>query len=185
MAREPSGIRLFVAAYPPAEVAALLLERLAQFELPPHRPTPREHVHLTLQFIGDVPGAEMGSVLESVSRAAAGLRRFELAPQRIMTLPARGPARLVAVETTAPPALLELQHRLAARLAREPRSRPGDGYTPHLTLCRFRAPSSRLRLDESIAAAAFVVERVRVMRSLLRADGAVHDEVAAVELGRE
>jgi RNA 2',3'-cyclic 3'-phosphodiesterase len=135
------------------DVARLLLAQVERLALPPEtRLTPAEQVHMTLQFIGDTPASEMEATMESVRRAAAVLPAFTLNLRRLMRLPERGPARLIAAETDAPPALLELQRRLASRLARNVRARAGDRFTPHMTLCRFAAPQRRLSLPERAAA---------------------------------
>jgi 2'-5' RNA ligase len=175
-------LRLFVAAYPPPQVAEQLVEELRSLELPSHRGLAADQVHLTLQFIGDTPPARLDEVRESLRRSAAGLAGFELRPLRLITLPERGPARLVAAETDAPAALLEIQRRLAARLARHPRPRAGDRFRPHLTLCRFRSPARIARIAREIAAEPFAVREVVLMRSTLLPEGARHDRVAAVEL---
>jgi 2'-5' RNA ligase len=184
------GMRLFVAAYPPLELVECWRERLAALALPPHRMTPAEQVHLTLQFLGDTPEGELEAVVESMSRSCAGLATATLRATRFSALPTRGPARLIAIETDAPASLLELQRRLAGRLARRPRARPGSRYLPHLTLCRFRSPG-RLKLAEGAlslaeagpdAAAPFPLREVKLMRSVLGSAGAQHFEVATASL---
>ena len=182
MAKPRDNLRLFVGLYPPAEMAEQMLAALADLKLPPHRLTPLDQVHMTLQFIGDTPVKDLDATIESVERARSGLPAIELVPLRLMALPRRGPARLVAAETDAPPTLLELHRRLATRLARNARERPGDRFLPHLTLCRFRAPTRIGALDEPLALAAFPVEEVRLMRSTLHPDGAKHHEVAVFPL---
>jgi 2'-5' RNA ligase len=182
MAKPRNNLRLFVGLYPPPEVAGQMLEALANLELPPHRATRPEQVHMTLQFIGDTPVKDLEATIESVERARSGLPPAELAPVRLMALPKRGPARLVAAETDAPPTLLELHRRLAVRLAGNVRQRPGDRFLPHLTLCRFRAPARIGPLDEPLALAAFPVGEVKLMRSTLHPDGARHHEVAVFPL---
>lgn len=177
-----SILRLFVAVYPPVEVAEALLGLVrAQRDLPKYRLVPVGQVHLTLQFIGDTEVRELEEVIESVRRSAAGLEGFELAPERLITLPERGPARLIAAQTSAPAALLELQRRLAHRLAKNPRERAGDRFRPHLTLCRFATPA-QVQLDEAVGVPGFGVERVRLMKSVLKPSGAEHVEVVGVEL---
>lgn len=176
MSNEPA-FRLFVAIYPPPGTASLLVKHLQALDLPRFRTTPPEQVHLTLQFIGDRAPHEMDEVRESVERSAAGLRAFDLQPIRLITIPPRGPARLIACETDAPPDLLELQRRLAHRLARSPRERAGDRFLPHLTLCRF-SPPARARADLPLQSPAFPVASVLLMRSILKPQGAVHAEVA-------
>jgi 2'-5' RNA ligase len=182
MARPESNLRLFVAVYPPLEMALVLLERAARLDLPGHRLTPPEQVHMTLQFIGDTPAAELDATRESVARSAAGLRAFSLRSMKLITLPERGPARLVAAETDAPPTLLELQRRLAHRLADTTRSRSRHGFRPHITLCRFESPTRLNALHESLQVDAFDVSAICLMRSTLRPDGAQHHLVEAFDL---
>jgi 2'-5' RNA ligase len=182
MARPRDNLRLFVGVYPPPEVAGRMLAALGDLRLPPHRLTPVGQLHMTLQFIGDTPVKDLDATVESVDRSRAGLPPFELKPLRLMALPKRGPARLVAAETDAPPTLLELQRRLATRLARNVRARPGDRFLPHLTLCRFRAPTRVGPLDEPLALPAYPVTELKLMRSTLHPDGARHHEVAVFSL---
>lgn len=182
MAKPQSNLRLFVGLYPPAEPAEQMLLALRDLDLPPHRLTPAGQVHMTLQFIGDTPAKDLETTIESVDRARAGLPAFQLEPLRLIALPKRGRARLVAAETDGPPTLLELHRRLATRLATNVREKPGDRFLPHLTLCRFRAPSRIGPLEEPLAVPAFPVVEVRLMRSTLHPEGAKHHEVAVFTL---
>jgi len=189
---------LFVAAYPPSEVIRAAMDSLGAMQLPDHRLTPEDQVHVTLQFIGDVPAREMEWVCESVRRAAAGIGAITLRPGGLIALPERGPARLMALETDGPPALIELHQRLVVRLAREPRGKDekGRAYRPHMTLARFRSPVDRRRLRPSVAhamerggpaerikgAEAFDVKRIALMRSTLSPAGTAHHVVEWVGL---
>lgn len=179
------GLRLFVAAYPPPEVADALARAAQALDLPPHRPTPPDQVHLTLLFLGEVDPRRLDSVIESAERAAAGIGAFELAPDRLISLPERGPARLVAAAAPEAPPLTELTRRLAHRLAahrRKERSRAGERFLPHLTLLRFRSAVAKLVVDEAIPVERFVVDRISVMRSTLLRGGAEHREVKEIGL---
>jgi RNA 2',3'-cyclic 3'-phosphodiesterase len=184
--RPVANLRLFVAVHPPRELAEAwlrLVGGLGPPPLPPHRLTPVEQIHLTMQFIGDTPAKRLDATTESVERATAGVAAFPLTPERLIVLPERGPARLIAMETDAPPSLLELQRRLAVRLATNVRSdAPGRTFRPHLTLCRFRSPSRYILPSVEVEPASFEVERIVLMRSTLSPQGAMHHEVAACEL---
>jgi RNA 2',3'-cyclic 3'-phosphodiesterase len=182
MTRPVANLRLFAAVYPPAHLAERWRSALALRNLPAYKLVPVHQVHLTLQFIGDTPANALDDVIESIERSASGLRRFDLAAERVIVLPERGPARLVAVETTAHPTLLELQRRLAVRLARNVREHPGRGFRPHMTICRFRSPSRVRLVDEAIARESFAVDGIRLMRSTLHPEGAEHIEIAAIAL---
>lgn len=181
--RAPSeDLRLFVAVYPPAAMARAMLAALGRLDLPGHRPTPAEHVHLTLQFIGDTRIKDLERVRESVERAASGVGAFRLRPLRLIGLPVRGPTRLIAAETDDPAPMLEIQRRLAHRLARSPRARPGDRFLPHMTLARFQRGGVRIDIEETLDLGNFRVEGISLMKSVLRPDGAAHTEVARFAL---
>jgi 2'-5' RNA ligase len=172
--------------YPARETVGALLEVLrgqgCGGGLADHRETPAEQVHMTLQFIGERRKQEVDGVIESVERSASGLGAFELKPTRLISLPERGRARLVACATDEPPALMELQRRLAQRLARSPRARPGDRFTPHLTLCRYSKMARPSRLETELDLPPFAVTEIKLMRSVLMPSGAEHRVVRAVGL---
>jgi len=173
MKRRP--LRLFVAIDPPVEARRAMVERLATVPIDPrHRATPPDQVHLTVQFIGDTEERELPEVMESVHRAASGIGAFSLTPRRLISLPERGPVRLIALETDAPAPLVELHRRLAMRLARSPRAKAADRFLPHLTLCRFSGEASAEPVDEPVSLPAFAVASIRLMKSILRPQGAEH-----------
>lgn len=175
--------RLFVALYPPAEVASELLARLPLDELPAHRATPQHKVHLTALFIGEVDTRELDRVKESVESAARGVNAFELQPLHLSPLPTgKEDARLVAAITDAPNQLLELHERLAHRLSGQ-RKRDGR-FLPHLTLCRFERPA-RVDLATTLTdLEPFRVESISLMQSRLGEAGATHRGLARVGLRR-
>ncbi|MCK6476404.1 MAG: RNA 2',3'-cyclic phosphodiesterase [Phycisphaerales bacterium] len=178
-----TSLRLFVAIYPPPDLAKQLIDALPALDLPDHRPSPVEQVHLTLHFIGDIDARQLEDVRESVRRAAAGLPKFELVPQRLMTLPQHGPVRLVACETDLPPVLAELHQRLVRRLARNPRDH--QRFAPHMTLCRFKTPTVRPGVDHALDSENFPpfgIESLRLMRSKLLTSGAQHEVVMTADL---
>jgi 2'-5' RNA ligase len=189
--QRPRGARLFVAAYPPPALLDLCQERLAALELPRHRKTPREQIHLTLHFIGETPKQDMDAVLESVERSVTGLEPCTLTAEQLIVLPRHGPGRLIAAQTDTPPSLLELHRRLVQRLARSPRQQPAKGYLPHLTLCRFRSPTPFfLGTEESPlgetdpAQRKLPLEEVVVVRSILHPEGVEHRRIARFPLKR-
>jgi hypothetical protein len=64
-------------------------------------------------------------------------RLISLSVDRLIALPERGDARLIAADASAPPVLIELQKRLAQRLVRTRPKRERE-FRPHLTLGAFR-----------------------------------------------
>ncbi|MBC7773240.1 MAG: RNA 2',3'-cyclic phosphodiesterase [Pyrinomonadaceae bacterium] len=183
MAATPGIQRLFVAAYPPPDVACRMIELLGRLDLPPHTVTSVEQIHMTLQFIGDTASRRMDEVTESVQRSTAGVARFAVEPASILTLPQKGPSRLAALETGGPPGLIEIHRRLVHRLARNPREESAQQFLPHFTLARFKAGATCPAMKVPVDLSPFEVAEVRLMRSKLRAGGAVHEVVAAFALG--
>lgn len=177
MTRPLANQRLFVSIHPPVDVARAWLDLLHTMSLPDGRDTPEAQVHLTVQFIGDVPVRALDSVIESVRRSAAGLESFLLQPRGLIALPQRGPARLVAVETGCPPALAGLKRRLVHRLAAHARREAADHFLPHMTLLRFTPAVDLETRSWPMTDAPFPVTTVSLMRSVLRPGGARHDLV--------
>ncbi|HYE02839.1 MAG TPA: RNA 2',3'-cyclic phosphodiesterase [Phycisphaerales bacterium] len=173
-------LRLFVAGYPPIELARELVAALEGLAPEGGRMVPPEQVHLTLRFIGPVRPRELDGVRESIGRAVAGLAPIELTTEALISLPEKGPARLVAVRTSAPGALLELTARLAQRLGPGGGRRGGAAFLPHMTLCRFGGGGRRVRA--ALPARAFTLAHVALVRSQLRPGGAVHAELERFDL---
>lgn len=177
-----STLRLFVGAYPDPPVAQAMTALVVPLDLPPHRPTRAEQIHLTLRFIGDTDRRDLERVVESVERSAAGIGTIELRPTRLVGLPERGGARLIALETDAPALLIELHRRLAHRLARHARRNASDRFLPHLTLCRFAAPVRWGIEPREVELPPFTIRSIALMRSVLRSDGMEHLRLAHVPL---
>lgn len=165
------SLRLFVAVYPPRDVAQSLLDELKQQRLPAHRAVPAEQVHLTLQFIGDTALRELQNVEESVERSCSGIEPFPLRVVRLAPLPECGAARLIAAWADVDSSLTEIHKRLVARLARNLRAR--DSFVPHFTLCRFLSPAPGA-VDCAITPIEMQVKSISLMSSKLTLSGAVH-----------
>ncbi len=185
--RGGTNLRLFVAAYPPPDVADAWLTSVSDLALPDHRLTPADQVHLTLQFIGDVDRRDLAATMESTERAAAACRAFELTPDRFLSLPepnrdGRVDTRLVAIGAQAVSSLSTLHERLSQRLARRPRRR--EKFLPHWTLLRFRSPISGLVIDQPIDPQPLLIDRISLMQSQLRPSGAEHHELREIVLER-
>ena len=178
-------LRLFAAIYPPEDVARRLIAMFANLDLARNRVTPLSQLHLTVQFIGPTPVRDLLEVEESLARSVSGISPFDLRIVRLVSLPRRSRVRLVAAELDQPPGLMEIQRRLATRLARNVRQKPGDRFLPHMTLCRFgRIAAARdveVPVDDTLA---FEATEVKLMKSVLKPQGAAHAVVAIAKLIR-
>jgi RNA 2',3'-cyclic 3'-phosphodiesterase len=190
MTKPSANLRLFVAVYPPRELVEQWASRIKAMDLPAYRLTPVEQVHMTVQFVGDTPASELDDTIESCLRSTKGLHPFPLTAREFITLPEKGRARLIAVETDPHSTLLEIKRRLALRLATNVRGDPtksknrrGNTFRPHLTVCRFKSPSHVRDFDRELPSESFDVKELMLMKSVLKPSGAEHEVLERCALG--
>jgi 2'-5' RNA ligase len=172
-------IRLFLALRLPEHVVDGIVrwqrERL-QGRL---RLVPREHLHVTLAFLGHRPRAELPGILAELRGAAAA------APPRVRLAPARyRETRSVGMLVLDDPdgGAAALAEDLQARLERlGVYRREGRPWLPHVTVARFRE-RPRLRLDPP-AVGTFVPSDAAAYLSRLHPGGARYDVLETVALG--
>lgn len=175
-------MRVFVALYPPPDVAASWTEAARALPLiPAHRVVLAEQLHVTLAFVPRLRESGVDELLESVERACAGLAALNLTFESVGSLPETGQTRLVAAKARPDGATLELHGRLQRRLL------PGRGaaerFVPHVTLLRFASPVT-WRGEVAIEPPQVVrVGDVRVVESTLSASGARHVVLRRIVLG--
>ncbi|HEY3246017.1 MAG TPA: RNA 2',3'-cyclic phosphodiesterase [Phycisphaerae bacterium] len=149
-----------------------------------------EQMHLTLKFLGNVPDDGVVAACDAVRRAVAGLPPFEMTLGGFGCFPESGRARVLWSRIDEPSGtLLTAQRRLDEEffpLGFAPEKR---AYTPHITLGRIRADTSRGALRGAVAdlPAGSVVQPVSeivMMQSVLMRSGAVYTPVARCSLGQ-
>jgi 2'-5' RNA ligase len=185
--RPPKPLRLFIAATPGREWQERALALASGAAWPVHKLTSLEHLHLTVLFLGDRRSSLVPDIVESIAVAAKGLGPITLEPQRLVALPEKGPARLVALETDLPSALDELQWRLVQRLVRADRT--PNTFRPHFTLLRFSgAGVDRTTLpppppaDVIARVGPFPITELALVRSVLHPLGARHTIEARIPM---
>jgi 2'-5' RNA ligase len=169
-------LRLFVAAYPPPEITAELAAAAIQRAPANARLTPPDHIHLTLLFLGSVRTSEVETIAESMDRAASGRGACTLRITSVASLPETGEPRLLAALADADTNAIEVQRRLASRLAILRPKATREKFAPHLTLARVQPAMPRL-VPQSITPLIWTLRSIRLMRSTLRPGGAVHSLV--------
>jgi 2'-5' RNA ligase len=104
---------------------------------------PREQLHLTLKFIGDVDNTFAHNIGEAVSRVK--VRPFLLACEKLGVFPVRGSPQVLWADVGAGhPHLFALQKHLedtCFRLGIEPEKRR---YRPHVSLARIRSGADEI-----------------------------------------
>jgi 2'-5' RNA ligase len=170
-------LRLFLALRLPADVLDEI-ERWQRKQLAGVRQVAREHLHVTLAFLGHRPAGEIEAVVASLRDAAAGAAEIRLTPARYRET--RSVGMLVLEDDEGRAALLarDVQERLEALGVYRREARP---WLPHLTVARWR---ERPRLQpESPPRRTFVPSDAAAYLSRLRPGGAEYEVLETVALG--
>jgi len=170
-------LRLFLALRLPDDVLDEV-ERWQNDHLRDVRIVPREHLHITLAFLGHRPSGELESIVSVLREAAAAAGEIRLTPGRYRET--RSAGMLVLEDEGEHAALLadrvqELLERLDV-YRRE--SRP---WLPHLTVARWRK-RPRLQLEPPLVRT-FVPSDAAAYLSRLHPRGAQYEVLESVALG--
>ena len=195
--------RCFAAVPVSDEVKALLDSFIAHAGdlFPDYRFGASENLHITLQFLGDVPRSLLPSLKEAVSSAARGVPPFRLGCRRAGGFPERGAPRILHIAVTQG---AESLRALADRVRRNFRSlgySDPKPFVPHVTLGRARnrqgfsgrgQNTTNIRsswedsymhfLEVSRGQVEWEVREVLLMESVLLQQGPAYTPVARVEL---
>jgi 2'-5' RNA ligase len=171
-------LRLFLGLRLPAGVVDAIAEWQAE-RLRGVRVVPREHLHITLAFLGHRPAGELDAIVSELRAAAAatdpGMR---LAPTRYRETRAVSMLVLDDLDGGATTFADDLQGRLQALGVYRRESRP---WLPHVTVARFRE-RPRLRLDPP-SMGTFVPSDAAAYLSRLHPGGARYEVLESVALG--
>jgi 2'-5' RNA ligase len=169
--------RLFCALRLPEAALAALSEWQAAY-IQDGRPVPRDHLHLTLAFLGSRPVGELAAIGGALRDAAGAAGPIRLLPERYRETRSVG----MLVLTDAGGAATRLAEALFDGLERlglyERERRP---WLPHVTVVRFRRP---LRLRPPLPELGEVSPSdAAVYHSVLRSSGAQYVVVESFALG--
>jgi len=169
-------LRLFLALRLPDDV----LDAVATWQERLHgvRVVPREHLHVTLAFLGHRPAGELDAILGALRDSAAHADDLRLAFERYRET--RSVAMLLLADEGGRATALadDVQARLEALGVYR---REGRAWLPHLTVARFRE-RPRLRLEPP-SVRTFVPSDAAAYLSRLRPSGAQYEVLESVALG--
>jgi 2'-5' RNA ligase len=170
-------LRLFLALRLPDDVLDGM-ERWQCDQLPNVRVVPREHLHVTLAFLGHRPAGELEPIVGALRDAAAAVGEIRLTPARYRET--RSVGMLVLEDDGGTAALLagDLQERLERLGVYRREGRP---WLPHLTVARWRE-RPRVRLEPP-AMGTFVPSDAAAYLSRLHPGGARYEVLESVALG--
>ena len=170
-------LRLFLALRVPVDVLDEI-ERWQGAQLPNVRVVPRDHLHVTLAFLGHRPAGELEAIVGALREAAAGAGEIRLAPLRYRET--RSVGMLVLEDEGGCAAVLanDVQERLERLGVYRREGRP---WLPHLTVARWRE-RPRLRPELPLLGT-FVPSDAAAYLSRLRPSGARYEVLESVALG--
>lgn len=175
--KSESRLRLFFALWPPVEVAqALHAWALAAQSLTGGRVTRLETIHLTLAFLGDVPGPRVAALIECARRVRG--RPFELVLDHARRWQKNGIVWAGPCET--PEGLRDLAAQLAAALGEGGFRTEAREFKAHVSLVR---RSEHERALPAFAPLAWRAEEFVLVRSTLSAAGPAYATLARLSLG--
>jgi 2'-5' RNA ligase len=173
-------LRLFCALRLPDETAGELASW--QYEafgnVPDVRPSPREHLHVTLAFLGHRPAEELEQIVGALRDASRSAEPAVLSLRGYRETRSVGMLAFDDEGGRAAALAADLHGRLAALGVYEPERRK---WLPHVTVLRFRR---RPRLRPPLPALApFVTSDAAAFLSRLRPDGARYEVLESVAVG--
>jgi 2'-5' RNA ligase len=135
------------------------------------RVVPREHLHMTLVFLGSTPAADAPGVVDRLRRAAASAGPIRLHPERYRE------TRTAAMLT------FHDEGGAGGALADAVGRDEGRPWLPHVTVARYRErPRLREDFPDTIRTDVLVPSDAAAYLSRLRPTGAEYDVLAAFDL---
>jgi RNA 2',3'-cyclic 3'-phosphodiesterase len=170
-------LRLFLALRLPDDVLDEI-ERWQRGQLPNVRVVPREHLHVTLAFLGHRPSGQLDPIVGDLRAAAAGAGEIRLTPLRYRETRSVGMLVLEDGGGNATRLAGDLHERLERLGVYKAEGRP---WLPHLTVARWR---ERPRLHpEPPPGRTFVPSDAAAYLSQLHPGGARYAVLESVALG--
>ena len=148
-------------------------------------------IHFTLKFLGDVPLLKITSVCSAVENAVHAEQVFPVEVGGTGCFPSAQNPKVLWVGITCPSGKLkQLQTHIENGLEAIGFAKERRLFSPHLTLGRVRSRLNAKKLVDELNEAgfeklSFEVTKIVVMRSDLKATGAVYTPLAAIPLVRD
>jgi len=177
-------LRLFLALRPPDAALDTLVawqqEHLAGVRPAGVRIVPREHLHVTLAFLGQRPAAELPAILDALRGAAAGVAEPpRLTPVAYRETRSVGMLVLDDEDCRAGTLARDLHERLEALGVYRLEART---WLPHLTVARFREPKGLRPPLPNRGTYVLIPSDASAYLSRLQPSGAQYEILESIEL---
>ena len=191
---ETENVRAFIAITPAVELAKKL--KAAQGELQSTLPDNAvrwikpEQLHITLKFLGNVPGVKLESVVAAANRACDGMKSFRLTLEGVGCFPNTKVPRVIWIGMGGELEFLEtLQNRIKTEMGRFCECDERRGFRPHLTIGRVKVSGRAARkVGESVERmtipplGGWMVREVELVQSELLAEGPRYRKLTSIML---
>ena len=174
--------RIFVAINLPGDIKKELASYSEKWPDSPAKWTPKDNLHITLEFLGNLTEEEMGEVCLITKDVAERHSSFSLNINQVLYAPPKKiPPRMIWAKGEKSKELSALREDLENSLLEKVRFVPENRiFAPHITLARINAwewksiePEERPEINENIDLL-FTVESIDVMESEMRKDGPIY-----------
>ncbi len=173
-------MRVFIALNLPEDVKGVIYDTAREIykKYPFIKLVPKENLHITLRFIGDISDRECGSLLDSFKDLG---KAFTLTFNSVGGFPTEFGARVIWVGVEEEKILVELSKRvdgIVDDLGFPPRDKP---FVPHITIARTKRPVNVEGFK--IKRETFIASEVVVYRSILAKPNAIYKPLKVLKLG--
>ncbi|MCX6719513.1 MAG: RNA 2',3'-cyclic phosphodiesterase [Candidatus Staskawiczbacteria bacterium] len=187
--------RIFIAINLPAEIKKQLAGFYDRWPELPAKWTPRDNLHITLEFMGDLTDVEIGDVCEIVKEVSKRHKTFDINLNKVQYSPVKknlAAPKMVWVSGEKSEELAELKKELQEYLLEKINYRPEEGraFTPHINLARISEwefkrfdLEERPEINEDLDLF-FTVESIEVMESELKRGGPQYTILESHNLGQ-
>ncbi len=182
--------RVFIAINLPADIKKQLGKYQEKWPELQGKWTPKDNLHITLEFLGDMTDLQIADVCQVTKEVAGSHESFSVTLSKVMYGPEKKiPPRMIWVKGEADKGALDLKNDLEDSLIEKVDYKPeGRGFSPHITLARLSAFAFREfnqdeipEVDEMIDFT-FTVESIEVMESELKKGGPVYTVLESFSL---
>ncbi len=183
--------RIFIAINLPPEIKKDFSNYEKRFSSLPAKWTPRDNLHVTLLFIGDVTETELGEVCLAAKEVAERHEALEINLNKVDYGPdEKIPPRYLWVSGQKTKELVDLKNDLQNAIEGKVNVKIDGKFALHVTLARINTmewrgiePEERPEVNENVDLS-FSVESIEVMESVLKKSGPEYTVIESFELGQ-
>jgi 2'-5' RNA ligase len=187
----PDGqMRCFIAIELPGEVKSALAglqEEFKKYGVDVRWVKP-DNIHLTLKFLGDIDEKKVEEIVKRVEKICDKYESFSLETKGVGIFPSLHSPRVLWVGIKGNSSLIRLQADMEDEMSSIGFKRENRGFTPHLTIGRFKSSvgkrelANRIELHRDDSFGLINVKAIVLMKSDLKPSGAEYTRIAEIPL---